>query len=338
MKARGGVLAVGLVAALLAGCGDQGGGESAVECPKPPKNVRELEVTIGGWEGPEELGILMAEERGFFDQTKLDVSVYVAAEPARAVTYVADGSVDIGITHLPQVALANEKGAPVVAVGSLIPQSTAAMIWLKDSQIEDIADLKGKTIAIPGLSFQKDFLEAVLKGEGLTLGDVAVKNVAYDLVPALVGGRADAIFGGSANIEGAELESRGLEPVVAPVEDAGVPPFDEVVAIARSDRLDEAPESICNFVAAVARGAATAVEHPHGAVEAIEGSVESNPDLRSEALAAQVDATLPLLSTNGHLDSAQASHLVDWMYGQGMIERKLSTSGLLGDDFPKEEP
>ena len=58
--------------------------------------------------------------------------------------------------------LERARGAQVVAVGSLISDPTAAMIWLEKSHIGGIADLKGKTIAIPGLPFQKSFLQSIL--------------------------------------------------------------------------------------------------------------------------------------------------------------------------------
>ena len=41
-------------------------------------------------------------------------------------------------------------------------------MWLPDSGIEEISDLKGKTIAYPGVPFQKDFLEYILEGAGLS--------------------------------------------------------------------------------------------------------------------------------------------------------------------------
>src|SRR6478752_4595307 len=115
------------------------------------------------------------------------------------------------------------KQLPIVIIGSLISQPTAALIWAKESHINEIADLKGKTIAIPGLSFQRKFLEAALAQEGLAPGDVTIKAVGYKLVPALVSGQADAIFGGSGNPEGIELASRGVQPVVTSVQGLGVP-------------------------------------------------------------------------------------------------------------------
>ena len=326
------ILAVGIAAALLAGCGGKGGAETADRCPGGFVNERELSVTVDGYEGPETIGIVMAQNQNYFEYNGLDVSAYVASEPARAVTYVASGSVDLGITHLPQVVLAREKGARVVAIGSLIPRPTAAMIWLKKSQIDGIADLKGKTIAIPGLPFQRDFLESVLAREGLKLSDVKVENVGYDLVPALVSGRADAILG-SPNMEGADLEARNLQTVATPVDSLDIPPYDEWVVIARADRLTKDPKPYCEFMSAMARGTAAAIKRPPDALRAAEETDERDFDLSPKALKAQVEATLPLVSKSAYMSPAQANKLVDWMFEQGMIERKLPASALLTNAY-----
>lgn len=75
------------------------------------------------------------------------------------------------IAHGPEAVLARAKGTPIVIIGSLVPQPTAALIWPQESQIKSIAVLKGKTIAIPGPKFQEDFLAVTGNGK-LTLGEV----------------------------------------------------------------------------------------------------------------------------------------------------------------------
>lgn len=332
-----GTLAV-LAVLLLAGCGAGGGTETSETSSEAPGKMREVQVTLDGWEGPENVGLLMADERGYFADAGLKVSIYTPATPTRPVEYVVDGTDDIGVSNQPQVVLAKEKGAPIVAVGSLISQPTMAMIWLKKSRIRDVADLKGKTIAVPGLPFQEAFLQGLLAGAGLTLEDVKVENVGYKLVPALVSGRADAIFGGSWNIEGAKLESHGLKPVITRVENLGFPAYEELVVIARTDRVAEEPQLIRDFMSAVARGTAAAVEDPRGAVEVIESSVESNPESSRKDTEVEIEATLPLLSKTGYMNSGQASHLVNWMHEQGSIQRKIPVSELLTNDYLTQQP
>lgn len=191
-----------------------------------------MRLTLDEHEGPTSAGIIMAAKRGYFADVGLSVWIGDPQTPNRPVRYVSDGTVDLGITHLPEVALAQERGAPIVAVGSLVPRATAAMIWTKDSKIKDMADLRGKTIAITGLPFQERFLDSVLARHGLTRKEVKVKKVSYELVNSLLFGRADAIFGGSWNLEGIELEQLEMKPTITRFKGFGIPAYDELVVMA----------------------------------------------------------------------------------------------------------
>ena len=53
------------------------------------------------------------------------------------------------------------------------------------------------------------------------------RNVGFNLVPALLTGKVDAILGGFWNYEAIDLAQRKKHPKVIQVEDAGVPPYDE---------------------------------------------------------------------------------------------------------------
>jgi putative hydroxymethylpyrimidine transport system substrate-binding protein len=300
-------LALAAVTLLLAGCGDEGGAETTetqtdrqeqTKRPQPSKNLKSVEITLDGYPNAENIGVWMAKELGYYEDVGLDVYIHTPVSPLLPVKYVNDRSVDLSVTNGPQVAVAKKKGVPIVAIASLLPQPTAAMIWLRKSKIGGLSDLKGKTIAIPGVPFQEDLLESVLEQAGLTLADVKLEKVEHLLVPALVSGRADAIFGGSWNIEGIELDSRGLKPVITRVEDLDLPPFEELVLITRRDRLAKDPKSIRAFTRALARGTAAAIEDPEAATEVL---LEQSGKSNRKAIEAQLEATLPLLSKTGRM-------------------------------------
>lgn len=337
MRIAHGLLGLAAAAALLSGCGGGGEGAGATatnpSSNPPPPITKEVHVILDGQQGPETLGILMAIHKGYFEDAGIYVFAGVPLEPNRPVSYVAKGIGSIGVAQEPQVVIGKEKGAPVIAVGSLVPQPTAAMIWLQGSKIHGIADLRGKTIAVPGAPFQKAFLKAVLERAGLTLDDVTVDKAGYNLVPALISGRADAIFGGSANIEAVELESRGEKPAITPVQDLGIPDYEEDVVIAQTDLVAKDPELIRNFMSAVARGTAAAVEDPQEAVNAIKYAVEAEPPADDRTIEAQIEATLPLLSRSGQMSPDRATQLVDWMHEEGLIERKPPVSSLLTNKY-----
>jgi putative hydroxymethylpyrimidine transport system substrate-binding protein len=271
----------------------------------------------------------MALHRGFFEDVGLDVWAGSPLEPNRPASYVAKGTDDFGLLQLPQLAIAREKGMPLVAVGSVVPQPTATMIWLKGSGISGIADLEGKTVAIPGAPFQRRLLEAVLTRAGLEPADVEVKEVGYNLVGVLRQGKADAAFGGSEGIEGVKLESLGAEPVITSPKKLGLPEYDELVVVTRSDLAAAEPQLVRDFMSAVNRGTAAAIKDPGGAVDAVVEGLEANPPPNRSVMESQMRATLPLLSRSGDLDRERIEGLIAWMHQEGLIARKVPAETLL---------
>lgn len=335
------------VAFLLAGCGG-GGADGASREPAaatsaaPPEkrphvpcpvSSKRLDVTLDGRAGAENIGILMADRKGYFGDVGLHVLTLVPATPELSVDYVAAGADDIGMTTQPQAVFTRAIGEPVVAIGSVISKPTAAMIWLQGSGIRDIADLKGKVVATPGGSYQEGFLEQALAKGGLTLDDVEVPFLGYEVVKKLLHGEVDAIFGVSPNIQGKALEAQGAKPVVTPVGESGIPPYDELVVVARSRCVTKNPAMYRHFMAAVRRGTRAAVEDPGAARRVIEEDIEADPEASRKETEAQLKATLPLLSESGHMDLAQASRLIAWMHEAGIIEQEPSVERLFTNDY-----
>jgi putative hydroxymethylpyrimidine transport system substrate-binding protein len=349
MRAAFVLAGVAALLAALSGCGGNeedatGATERAVAAqeakpsespPAPPCTApsKQLQVTLDGRVGPENAGILMAAARGYFRDVGLRVWFGTPGSPEAPVRYVAEGVDDIGVAQQPQVLLGNEAGESVVAIGSVIPEPTAAMIWLGDSGIEEVADLKGKLIGYPGAPFQKVLLDQVLAGAGLTPDDVLIVSEGYELVPALLHGEIDAIFGGSENIEGAALAARGAAAVVTPVQELGIPPYEELEVIARPECLAKYPAMYRHFMTAVARGTEAAVKDPTGVAAVIDESPESDQVASRREIDAQLRATLPLLSGDARIDLGQAEDLADWMREVGAIGGEPPVAKLFTNEY-----
>jgi putative hydroxymethylpyrimidine transport system substrate-binding protein len=284
---------------------------------------------------PANVAIAVAQEEGFFTDVGLSVqaSTGVPVLPRRPVRYVAAYTDHFAFTQQPQVAMAGDKGAPIVAVGNLIPQPTAAMIWLKKSGIRGIADLRNKTIAVPGIPYQEAMLESILERAGVNPADVEVKHVDYRLVPVLLAGKADAIFGGSWNIEGVALRERGVKPVIKRVQELGVPAYDELVVITRADWAAREPGVVRRFMTALKRGVVALRRNPEIAFKSIEGGGSHYRGISTRQTNAQLRATLPLLASTGHFDLARTGKLLTWMHDEGMIRRKTPISRLFTDRY-----
>jgi putative hydroxymethylpyrimidine transport system substrate-binding protein len=313
---------------LLAACGE-----------KSEDSTAEREgfgLTLDFYPNPDHAGIYMAQKLGYFEEAGLDVSIDTPSDPAAPLKQVAAGRSDLAISYEPEVALAREQGLDVVAVAALVNRPLTSMIWLNKSGIKGVAGLEGKTIATAGIPYQDAFLKTILARVRLTPGDVKAVNVGFGLLPALVGGSAQAMLGGFSNVEGVDLRERGKGPVVTPVDRLGVPTYDELVLVARRQTLEEDPERFRLFLAALERGTTAAVEQPGAATKAI---TEANPDLEPKLTAAEVEATLPLLGARtqgqpyGYLDPKEWETFIGWMRDNGLIDSLPATSELLDNGY-----
>jgi putative hydroxymethylpyrimidine transport system substrate-binding protein len=316
-------------------------------CGEKSENVtgeaQPFSLTLDFYPNPDHAGIYMAQKLGYFEEAGLDVSIGAPTDPAAPIKQVAAGRSDLAISYEPEVALARERGLDVVAVAALVNRPLTSMIWLKKSGIKGIGSLRGKTIATAGIPYQDAFLKTILARAKLSTSDVKVVNVGFGLLPALVGGSAQAMLGGYSNVEGVDLRERGKEPVVTPVDQLGVPTYDELVLVANRKTLEEDPEEFRLFIAALARGTAAAVSDPKAATQAV---TEANSSLEPKLTAAEVEATLPLLAATsagqpfGYMDPKQWSNFIGWMRDNELIEslpapEELLTNAYLPGEIPE---
>jgi putative hydroxymethylpyrimidine transport system substrate-binding protein len=327
------------LAVLAAALGLAACGEKSEDLTGSPEH---FDLTLDFYPNPDHAGIYVAEKKGYFRDAGLDVSIATPSDPAAPIKEVAAGRTDLAISYEPEVVLAREQGLDVVAVAALVDRPLTSMIWLKESGIGGIADLRGKTVATAGIPYQEAYLKTILARAKLSPDDVKTVNVGLGLLPAIVGGKAQAILGGFRNVEGIDLRLRGRSPVVTPVDQLGVPTYDELVLVAQGDQLADDPEAIRLFIGALARGTAAAVGDPKLATQAVLGA---NKSLDPKLTAAEVDATLPLLEPSekgrpfGYMDPAQWADFVGWMRDNGLIDSLPATSDLLSNDYlPGEIP
>jgi putative hydroxymethylpyrimidine transport system substrate-binding protein len=310
-------------AVLLLGCGRGGatgsegtGGSHPPDAKSRAPLQRSVAITIDWYLDGDHAGIVMADSRGFFTRSGVAVSIHRPVIPLRPLVYVNEGVVDLGISSETEVLLARARGVPVVAIGKLLTRPVTSMIWLPHSGIHDASDLGGRTIATAGVPYEKAMVEAVLAHAGVPASSVAIHTVSYEQVQELARGRADAIFANPA-VAVPELEARGLQPVVVPVTKLGIPRYDQLVVVAREDRLRKEPKSIRKFMAVLAHGTAFAKSHPRAAAQAVDHLSE----LPSKTAKASVRRALPALTEHPRISLRQWRRFAVWMRAQGMLQK-----------------
>jgi putative hydroxymethylpyrimidine transport system substrate-binding protein len=329
-------LAVALLAVTLglAACGEKSEDVSGEKQP--------LSLTLDFYPNPDHAGIYMAQKLGYFEDAGLDVQIHTPSDPAAPIKLLAAGRTDLAISYEPEILLAREQGLDVKAVAALVNRPLTSMIWLKKSGIKGVGSLAGKTIATAGIPYQDAYLKTILARAHLSPADVKAVNVGFGLLPAIVSGSAQAMLGGFSNVEGVDLRLRGTDPVVTPVDKLGVPSYDELVLAAQGKRLEEDPQAIRLFIAALARGTAAAAHDPKATAKAL---LEANPDLDPKLTRAEVAATLPLLNPPrgkhpyGYMDPALWGEFIGWMRDNELISALPPTSSVLSNAYlPGEIP
>jgi putative hydroxymethylpyrimidine transport system substrate-binding protein len=318
-------LGLGLVA-----CG--GGGDATVGSPSNPQPFT---LELDWYANPDHAGIFTAIDKGFFKQVGLDVKPEVPSDPSAPIKEVAAGRVDLAVSYEPEVLLAADRGLPVEAVASVVDSPLTSLISLPKAGIASAADLQGKTVGTAGIPYQSDYLDTILQTASLPSSAAKDVSVGLNLMPALIGGRVDAILGGFRNIEGVDLQMRGLDPRIVPVNQLGVPTYDELVLVARKSTVDDHPEAIRAFIEALARGTDHARAHAQEAANAVLAAGKGLDPMQTRG---EVDATLPLLAppqgrSYGYMNPNEWRAYAQWMALHDLISNAPSPSDVLTNEL-----
>jgi putative hydroxymethylpyrimidine transport system substrate-binding protein len=276
-------------------------------------------VQLDWYPNPDHVGLYTAIDRGFFARAGLEVTPRQPTDVSDPIKLVAAGRADLGISYEPEMFFAQQQHAPVVAVAAMVPTALNSIIAPGGKGIATPADLRGRTIGVDGSDSTNAYVGTVLRHAGLDpASDVHRVTVGFNLLPALLAGKVDAIAGGFQNIEGAELAARGLHPVVFPVDRYGVPSYDELVVVANSQRMQSDSgyrKTVREFVSGLAAGTAYAKAHPPVALAVMRA--DSSSDYTS-SLNISVPETLRLLRTTS-LDPVAWDRFGRWMQRQGLL-------------------
>ncbi|MFN2615639.1 MAG: ABC transporter substrate-binding protein [Thermoleophilaceae bacterium] len=321
-------LVVCALALVLSGCGEKK--ESL-----GPKGSKPFELLLDYFPNADHAGIYAAQAAGDFRQAGLDLKIRKPSDPAAPIKQVAAGRVDLAISYEPEVLRARDRGLRVVSVGALVQRPLTSIISLPRARIRRPADLGGKTVGTAGIDYQTAYLQSILLDAGLRPKRTRVRNVGFNLVPALIAKRVDAILGGYWNYEGVDLQLRRRRPRIIRIERAGVPTYNELVLVANEDALERDGGRIRAFVAALSRGARALRRDPK---RAIQGLLKANPDLDPRLQRASVKVTLPVFQPAagkpfGWQDPGQWNRFTAWMNDNHLLNRTPDSKGAFTNEF-----
>ena len=247
----------------------------------PAAAADKLTVILDWFVNPDHGPLIVAREKGFFAAEGLEVELIAPADPNDPPKLVAAGQADLAVSYQPQLHLQVAQGLPVMRVGTLVATPLNSLVVLADGPVRSVGDLEGRKIGFSVGGFEDALLGAMLERHGLDLDAVELVNVNFSLSPALLAGQVDAVIGAFRNFELNQMEIVGHPGRAFFPEEEGVPPYDELILLARRD--DIARPELRRFLSAVEAATAWTLNHPDEAWAVFKGA---DPALDDELIVA----------------------------------------------------
>jgi putative hydroxymethylpyrimidine transport system substrate-binding protein len=325
------LIALAAAAAALAACGEKqeptGGGNAA----KQP-----FTVLLDYLPNADHAGIYAAQAAGLYDKAGLKVTIQAPPDPSAPLKLLQAGKADLAISYEPELMLARDAGASdLVSVGALVQKPLTSIIALPASKVAGVKDLAGKRIGTAGIPYQSAYLKTIERKNGIS--GVKETNVGFNLVPALVAKKVDAILGGFWNYEGVELQRTHRNPVILRMDKLGVPTYDELILVGRKQDFNAAGASrLRRFLQATSAGYRLLKTDPSVGVNAL---VKAGRGLDPAQESAAVQATLPVFFPTdtskpwGFMVPGEWAAYEQWMRANGLLKQPPSASPPLTNEF-----
>ena len=269
---------------------------------------------------PDHGPIIIAQEKGIFEEAGLKVEIIPPANPSDPPKLVAAGKADIAISYQPQLHMQVHEGLPVTRIGTLVATPLNCLLVLEDGPIKKLSDLKNKKIGYSISGMEQALLSAILKKANVKKDEVEYINVNWSLSPSLMSKQVDAVIGAYRNFELNQMKIEGVKGRCFFIEEEGVPPYDELIFIVNNEKIDK--EMLTLFLDSIEKATQYIINHPKETWEIFANySKELNNELNEMAWF----DTIPRFALRpAALDKKRYIRFENFLYEEGLIDKKYS--------------
>lgn len=271
---------------------------------------------------PDHAPLFAAKYCGAYKKAGLDVKLIAPTDPDLPPRLVAAGKADGALTYQTELYLLVDQGLPVRRTGTLINKPLTTLTALKRSGITKLADLKGRKVGYSVAGVQPVIISAMLEHVGLSLHDIQLVNVNFNLVSALTTKQVDAVIGTYLTYEDIQLSQAGLDPVVFLPTDYGVPTSDELILLSNVNGLKN--PALPAFLGALKEGVAALKADPERMLAKF---LKENPSLNDKLDIASWHKLPPYFDSDpAALNAAQYENYCDFLFKNGVIKSRFPLS------------
>ncbi len=308
----------------------------AMSCDREPETAS-VKLALDWYPNANHLGLFIAQQKGYFEDENLDVTMYTPSDPSTVLQTVGAGQDDFGMSYQPDVLLARNKDVPVVSILGVVQHPLNSLMTLKSSEITRPGQLAGKKVGYPGIPTNEPLLETMLKADGLNgLDDVELVNIGWNISESLIGEKVDGVVGAYWTHESINMENIGYPVNVMRMEEWGVPDYYELVLVTSEDYLADNEDVAERFIRAIKRGYEEAIGDPQAGVDVLVAENEGEIDESIDRPGADLLVPMWQLPSGGGFGTQEPERwnsFVQWMKDNNMLDQSLDASAAYRADL-----
>ena len=276
----------------------------------------------------------VANELGYFQEQGLDVDIRHST--GEHLKLLVAGDVEFTTAAASSVLKRRaDPGLPIVAFSLFGQRGEQALITLKESGIQSVADWEGKTFGYK-ISLPPDYL-AILKANGIDRSTIQEVRVGFD--PRILTEQKVDILAVFKSNEPDTLERLGFEVTVFDAADYGVATMG-LTFITLEDLVRDDPDKVRRFLKAAMKGLEFAFSNTEEALDIVlkYAENENRDHMRFMLLTEKMDAISPETEENGlgWMRGQQWQEYHDTLLEYGALANEIDVESAYTDRFIKE--
>lgn len=252
--------------------------------------VRRIRLPMGYIPNIQYAPFYVAVDKGYFAEENIEI-IFDYSFETDGVALVGAGELPFVVASGEQVLLARSQGLPVVYAFAWYDEFPISVVAAKELNVKQPADLRGKTIALPGL-FGANYIgvEALLFSGGVNASEVKYNSVGFNQVESFASGQSNIIVGYAAN-EPIVLRAQGFD-----FDELRVADYAQLTAngiVTSEMTIANEPELVRRMARALAKGIADAAADPEEAyaisLKFVENLKDQDKDVQMQVLLVSIE-------------------------------------------------
>jgi NitT/TauT family transport system substrate-binding protein len=270
----------------------------------------------------------VAQEKGYFREAGLDVTIQLGAATTENVKVLAAGRAQFAQVDLAGVWILAGKGdyRDIRAIAAIHQQTLVSIVALEGAGITQPKQIEGKKVGAATASVNQLLFPAYAKLAGIDPAKVEWVNAQPAQLPALLAsGRVDALSTFLIGARGIEKAAGGKKTVVLPYS-TYVPELFGNGIVAPASITTGQPDLARRFRDAALKGLQYTLEHPEEAAQILK---KAQPAADVTAAVGEITAMAPFVKPSGVIDRQRVATALKTMEGIGLFAPGLTPDSVV---------